>query len=109
MDGVCDGENVFIGAIIEHVVDAGVHSGDATMTIPVLTISDGVKGEIRRVAREIARSLEIRGPFNIQFLVKNGEIYVIEANLRASRSMPFVSKITGINLMDISASAILGG
>jgi len=109
VDGVCDGENVFIGAIIEHVEDAGVHSGDATMAIPVLTISEDVKGEIRRVAREIARSLEIRGPFNIQFLVKDGGIYVIEANLRASRSMPFVSKITGVNLMEMSSSAILGG
>jgi carbamoyl-phosphate synthase large subunit len=109
VDGVCDGENVFLGAIIEHVEDAGVHSGDATMLIPTITISEVEKDEIRRTSRKIARSLKIRGPFNIQYLVKNGEVYVIETNLRASRSMPFVSKITGVNLIAIASSAIVGG
>lgn len=107
-DGICDGKNVFIGSIIEHVENAGVHSGDATMCIPSFTIPNDVKHEIRDYTRRIALRLNIRGPFNIQYIVKNGEVYVIECNLRASRSMPFVSKTTGINLMDVAANAMLG-
>jgi carbamoyl-phosphate synthase large subunit len=109
VDGVCDVKNIFIGAIIEHIEDAGIHSGDATMSIPPLTIDENVKEKIRRITRKIARGLHIKGPFNIQYLVKGGEAYVIECNLRSSRSMPFVSKTIGKNLMDIATSAILGG
>jgi len=108
VDGVCDGENVFIGAIIEHVEQAGVHSGDATMSIPAISLKEDVKRKIRTYTKNIARMLRIVGPFNIQFLVKDGKAYVIECNLRASRSMPFVSKTLGINLMELSAMAILG-
>jgi len=108
-DGVSDGKNVFIGAIIEHIEKAGVHSGDATMSIPTITLPEDVKGKIRRCVKDIARKLSIKGPFNIQFLIKQGNVYVIECNLRASRSMPFVSKTVGINLMEIAADAILGG
>ncbi len=108
VDGVCDGKNVFIGAIIEHVENAGVHSGDATMCIPSINIQNYVKDKIRDYTRRIATRLNIKGPFNIQYIVKDGEVYVIECNLRASRSMPFVSKTTGINLMNIAADAILG-
>ena len=108
VDGVCDGENVFVGAIIEHVENAGVHSGDATMSLPAMTIDEITKEKIRRVTRKIARALHIKGPFNIQYLVKNRDVYVIECNLRSSRSMPFVSKAIGKNLMDIAASAMLG-
>jgi len=107
-DGVCDSENVYIGAVIEHVENAGVHSGDATMSIPTLTISSRIKQRILENTRRIARGLEIKGPFNIQFLVKNGDVLVIECNLRASRSMPFVSKMTGTNLMEMAARAIMG-
>jgi carbamoyl-phosphate synthase large subunit len=108
VDGVCDGKNVLIGAIIEHVEDAGIHSGDATMSIPTMSISEKVKEKMRDCTRKIARSLSIKGPFNIQYLVKNGKVSVIECNLRASRSMPFVSKTVGVNLMEIAADAILG-
>ena len=108
VDGVSDGENVFIGAIIEHVENAGVHSGDATMSIPPITIKDSSRERVLDYSRRIARALAIKGPFNIQFLVKNGDVQVIECNLRASRSMPFVSKMTGTNLMDIAAKAIIG-
>jgi carbamoyl-phosphate synthase large subunit len=108
VDGVCDGKNVFIGAIIEHVENAGVHSGDATMCIPSINIENYVKDKIRDYTRRIARRLNIKGPFNIQYIVKDGEVYVIECNLRASRSMPFVSKTVGINLMNMAADAILG-
>jgi len=109
VDGVCDGLRVFIGAIIEHVENAGVHSGDATMTIPTLSITGTVRKKLLSCSRKIARSLKIRGPFNIQFLVKNGQAMVIECNLRASRSMPFVSKTIGTNLMDLAAKAITNG
>ncbi|MEM5793838.1 MAG: carbamoyl-phosphate synthase (glutamine-hydrolyzing) large subunit [Candidatus Aenigmatarchaeota archaeon] len=108
VDGVSDGENVFIGAIIEHIEQAGVHSGDATMTIPPISLSEEIKRKIRVYAKNIARKLKIIGPFNVQFLVKDNEAYVIECNLRASRSMPFVSKTIGINLMELAAKAIFG-
>jgi len=108
VDGVCDGERVYIGSVVEHVENAGVHSGDATMSIPTLTIREDVKARIRPYSRNIARSLKIKGPFNIQFLVKSDKVLVIECNLRASRSMPFVSKATGTNLMDIAAKALMG-
>jgi carbamoyl-phosphate synthase large subunit len=109
VDGVCDGENVYLGPVIEHIENAGVHSGDATMVIPTLTLPEPLKDKVRDTSRKIARALGIRGPFNIQFLAKDGEVYVIECNLRASRSMPFVSKITGVNLMELAAVSALGG
>jgi len=109
VDGVSDGSRVFIGAIIEHVENAGVHSGDATMTIPTLSITETVRKKLLFYSGRIARSLNIQGPFNIQFLVKNGQALVIECNLRASRSMPFVSKTIGTNLMDLAAEAITNG
>jgi carbamoyl-phosphate synthase large subunit len=108
IDGVCDGENVLIGAIIEHVEDAGIHSGDATMSIPTISISEEVKEKIRNYTKKIANILNIKGPFNIQYLVKDEKVLVIECNLRASRSMPFVSKTVDVNLMEIAADAILG-
>ncbi len=108
VDGVSDGERVFIGAVMEHVENAGVHSGDATMSIPTLTIRPDLKERVKDHSHRIARSLQIKGPFNIQFLVKNDRVLVIECNLRASRSMPFVSKTIGRNLMDIAAQALMG-
>ncbi|MGV9171508.1 MAG: carbamoyl-phosphate synthase (glutamine-hydrolyzing) large subunit [Promethearchaeia archaeon] len=107
-DGVCDGQKVFIGAIVEHIENAGVHSGDATMSIPPQTISDKVIKTIRDYTRQIALALKIRGPFNVQYLVKNGSVYVIECNLRSSRSMPYVSKSRGINLMRLAADIFMG-
>jgi len=109
VDGVSDGEEVFIGAVIEHVENAGVHSGDATMSIPPITINPKIEEKVKEYARKIAKALKIKGPFNVQFLIKNGEVYVIECNLRASRSMPYVSKTMGINLMDLAVHVMLGG
>ncbi|MFX1417603.1 MAG: carbamoyl-phosphate synthase (glutamine-hydrolyzing) large subunit [Promethearchaeota archaeon] len=107
-DGVSDGKNVFIGAIVEHIENAGVHSGDATMSIPPQTISEKVIKNIEKNTKEIALALKIRGPFNVQYLVKNEEVYVIECNLRSSRSMPYVSKTRGINLMRLAAEVFMG-
>jgi len=108
VDGVSDGEDTFIGAIIEHVEDAGVHSGDATMVIPPFSLTENVKRTIEDYTCRIASSLRIKGPFNIQYLVKDGVVYVIECNLRASRSMPYVSKTIGVNLMDVAVPVMLG-
>jgi carbamoyl-phosphate synthase large subunit len=109
VDGVSDGETTVIGAIMEHVQKAGVHSGDAIMTIPTITISEVAKAKIRDYTRAIARELGVKGPFNTQFLCVKEDVEVIECNLRASRSLPFVSKATGANLIKLAASVILGG
>ncbi|NHI92525.1 MAG: carbamoyl-phosphate synthase (glutamine-hydrolyzing) large subunit [Candidatus Lokiarchaeota archaeon] len=108
VDGVCDGEDVFIGGVMEHVENAGVHSGDATMTIPPVTIPITINNKIRKNTKKIALALKIKGPFNIQYLVKEDEVFVIECNLRSSRSMPFVSKTKGVNLMTLAASVMMG-
>lgn len=108
VDGVSDGEDLLVGAIIEHVENAGVHSGDATMCIPPQTIPLNAIKTIENYTQKIITSLKIKGPFNIQYLVKNGTVYVIECNLRASRSLPYVSKTRGVNLIEIATQIILG-
>ncbi len=108
VDGVSDGENVLIGAIMEHVENAGVHSGDATMTIPPQALKTEVQKEIEIATIKIVKALNIHGPYNIQYLVKDDVVNVIECNLRASRSMPFVSKTRGINLIELATLAMLG-
>jgi carbamoyl-phosphate synthase large subunit len=94
---------------MEHVQKAGVHSGDAIMTIPTVSISEAAKTKIRDYTRAIAKELGVKGPFNIQFLCVKDDVEVIECNLRASRSLPFVSKATGANLIKLAATVILGG
>jgi carbamoyl-phosphate synthase large subunit len=108
VDGVYDGEDNIVGAIIEHIENAGVHSGDATMGIPVLTLDSDVLRTVQDYTYKIVKALEIRGPYNIQYLVKNGFTYVIECNLRASRSMPYVSKTRGVNMIELATLAMLG-
>ena len=109
VDSVSDGGNTVIGAIMEHVQNAGIHSGDAIMSIPTTSITKAAKEKIKVYTRSIARELKARGPLNIQFLVRGASVYVIECNLRASRSLPFVCKATGVNLLDVVAPAVLGG
>jgi carbamoyl-phosphate synthase large subunit len=106
-DGVSDGETCLIGAIIEHVENAGVHSGDATMTIPPQTLSVDVLKKIEDATQKIVKALRIKGPYNIQYLVKDEAVSVIECNLRASRSMPFVCKTRGVNLIELATLAML--
>nr|MDO8118500.1 carbamoyl-phosphate synthase (glutamine-hydrolyzing) large subunit [Candidatus Sigynarchaeota archaeon] len=108
IDGVSDGEDVFIGAIMEHVENAGVHSGDATTAIPPITITDGAVKKVTEYTKKLALALQIKGPFNIQYIVDGDDVFVIECNLRSSRSMPFVSKTRGINLMKLAAHVLLG-
>jgi len=108
VDGVYDGEDNIIGAIVEHVENAGVHSGDATMGIPSLTLDSDVLRTVQDYTHKIVEALEIKGPYNIQYLVKDGVTYVIECNLRASRSMPYVSKTRGVNMIELATLAMLG-
>ncbi len=108
VDGVCDGKDVIIGAIIEHIESAGVHSGDAMMCIPPWRLGNKIIETITDYTTKIATAFSIRGPFNLQFLVNADQVYVIELNIRASRSMPFVSKFVRINLISLAARAVLG-
>ncbi|MBI3027020.1 carbamoyl-phosphate synthase (glutamine-hydrolyzing) large subunit, partial [Candidatus Woesearchaeota archaeon] len=108
IDAVARNGEVIIYAISEHIENAGVHSGDATMTLPPqYTYLETIR-KIKDTTKKIARALNITGPFNIQFIAKDNQIRVIECNLRASRSFPFVSKITKYNFIDLSTKAMLG-
>jgi carbamoyl-phosphate synthase large subunit len=108
VDGVSDGKNVIIGALVEHIESAGVHSGDAMMCIPPWRLNNKIIETITDYTQKIARTFNIKGPFNLQFLINAGQVYVIELNIRASRSMPFVSKLVRLNLISLAASAVLG-
>ena len=108
VDGVSDGEELLIGAIIEHVENAGVHSGDATMSVPPQTLPFDVVKTIENYTGKIVKALQVKGLFNVQYLVKDDVVYVIECNLRASRSMPYVSKTRGVNLIELATLAVLG-
>ena len=107
-DAVADSGEIIAYAISEHVEFAGVHSGDATIQFPPQKLYIETVRRIKKIAKKIAAALEISGPFNIQFLAKENEIKVIECNLRASRSFPFVSKILKINLIELATKVMLG-
>ena len=108
VDGVAKNGDLKIEIISEHIENAGVHSGDATIVVPPQKLYIETINKIKKITKKIVKELKISGPFNIQFLAKENEIMVIECNLRASRSFPFVSKITGINLGKLATLAILG-
>ncbi len=108
IDGVSDGKGA-IGVVLEHVDEAGIHSGDSTMTIPNRSLGVTTIDGMKRAAIMLAREIGIHGPFNLQFIVKNDDPHIIELNLRASRSMPFSSKAVGVNLIRKSMEAIVRG
>ena len=108
LDGISDGRRVLVAGILEHVEQAGVHSGDAIFCLPPRHTPPEVQEDLLRAAGALARTLEIRGPFNVQFLVKDRAYQVIELNLRASRSLPFLTKATGLPLLREAARAMLG-
>ena len=108
VDGVSNGTDVIIGAIVEHIESAGVHSGDAMMCIPPWRLNNKTIETITEYSTKIAKTFNIKGPFNLQFLIHDDHVYVIELNIRASRSMPFVSKLVKTNLISLAAKAILG-
>jgi carbamoyl-phosphate synthase large subunit len=107
-DGVAQNGKLFLYAISEHVENAGVHSGDATMVMPPQRVNLETLRRMKNIAKQISEALKISGPFNIQFLAKNNRLKVIECNLRASRSFPFASKVTGVNFITIATQALLG-
>jgi len=108
VDAVSDGEDVLIGGVMEHVEAAGVHSGDSACVIPPRNLDDETLGRVREVVEEIARALETVGLLNVQLAVKDGEVYVLEANPRSSRTVPFVSKATGVPIAKLAAKVMAG-
>ncbi|NXC88602.1 CPSM synthase, partial [Cercotrichas coryphoeus] len=108
MDAVAKAGRVISHAISEHVEDAGVHSGDATLMFPTQTISQGALEKVKAATKKIAKAFAISGPFNIQFLVQGNTVLVIECNLRASRSFPFVSKTLGVDFIDVATKVMIG-
>jgi carbamoyl-phosphate synthase large subunit len=108
VDAISDGRDVFIGGIMEHIEEAGVHSGDAACVLPPQTLTSAVLNEVRRITREITLRLQTIGLINIQLAVKDGVVYILEANPRASRTVPFVSKTIGIPLAKIATLIMLG-
>ncbi len=108
VDAVCDGEDVFIGGIMEHVEHAGVHSGDSSCVLPPFSLEQEHLEEVRRQTRLLAGELQVLGLCNIQYAIKDGAVYLIEANPRASRTVPFVSKAIGVSLARVAAEVMAG-
>ena len=108
VDAVSDGTDVFIGAVMEHIEEAGIHSGDSSCQIPPATLSDDELDEVERITRTLALRLDVRGLINLQLASKDERIWVLEANPRASRTVPFVSKVTGVPLAKVATSVMLG-
>ncbi|MCD7922936.1 MAG: carbamoyl-phosphate synthase large subunit [Clostridiales bacterium] len=108
VDAVCDGTDILIPGIMEHIERTGVHSGDSISVYPAPTISDGVKEVIVDYTKRLAQALHVVGLINIQFIVMDGEVYVIEVNPRSSRTVPYISKVTGIPIVDLATRVILG-
>lgn len=108
VDCISDGETSVVGAIMQHIEQAGIHSGDSACVIPAFSISEEIKVKIDKAAKALARELEVRGLMNIQFAVKDEDLYVIEVNPRASRTVPFVSKATGVSLAKLAAKIMVG-
>ncbi|ATW44395.1 carbamoyl-phosphate synthase large subunit [Glaesserella parasuis] len=108
VDCICDGENVVIGGIMQHVEQAGIHSGDSACSLPAYSLSGEILDEIRRQTKEMAFALGVKGLMNVQFAVQNDVVYVLEVNPRASRTVPFVSKATGQPLAKIAARVMAG-
>ena len=107
-DCIADGESVFIGGILEHIEEAGIHSGDSASCMPPFTLSDAIIDEIREATKRLALRLNVRGLMNVQFAVKDGELYIIEVNPRASRTVPFVSKAIDVPMAQIAARIMTG-
>ncbi len=108
VDAIADGEDVLIGAVMEHIEEAGVHSGDSAASIPPYTLSEEIVEEIKRQVRKIALTLNVKGLINLQFAVRGSDVYILEVNPRASRTVPFVSKSVGYPLAKLAAKIAVG-
>ena len=108
VDAVCDGEDILIPGIMEHIERTGVHSGDSISVYPAHTITADIKEKITDYTERLAKALHVKGMINIQFIVMDGEVYVIEVNPRSSRTVPYISKVTGIPIVDLATKVIIG-
>ena len=108
VDAVCDGEDVWIAGVMEHIEEAGVHSGDSACSLPPHSLSPEIVAELRRETEALARAIGVRGLMNVQFAVKDGDIYLLEVNPRASRTVPFVAKAIGAPVAKIAAKVMAG-
>jgi carbamoyl-phosphate synthase large subunit len=108
VDAVSDGEDVVVGGVMEHIEEAGIHSGDSACSLPPYSLSSGIIDEIKRQTKALAKELGVIGLMNVQFAVKKNEIYILEVNPRASRTIPFVSKSTGVPLAKVAAKVMSG-
>ncbi len=108
VDAVCDGTDILIPGIMEHIERTGVHSGDSISVYPAHTVSDTIKETIAEYTRRLAKALHVKGLINIQFIAVGEDVYVIEVNPRSSRTVPYISKVTGIPIVDLATEVILG-
>src|SRR5207244_45114 len=108
VDCVCDGREVFLGGIMEHVEQAGVHSGDSACCLPPHSLASHVERELRRQSTLLAKALKVVGLMNVQYAIQRDMVYVLEVNPRASRTVPYVSKATGLPLAMIAARCMAG-
>lgn len=108
VDVICDGKEVFVGGIMEHIEYAGVHSGDSACSLPAYTLSKDIQDKIRLQVKQLAFKFDVKGLMNVQFAIQENEIYIIEVNPRAARTVPFVSKATGIELAKIGTRVMIG-
>jgi carbamoyl-phosphate synthase large subunit len=108
VDALCDGKDVYVAGIMEHIEEAGIHSGDSACSLPPRSLSDAVIADIKTQTRALARELRVIGLMNIQFAVKDGDVYVLEVNPRASRTVPFVAKATGVPIAKHAARIMAG-
>ncbi|HMX44183.1 MAG TPA: ATP-grasp domain-containing protein, partial [Elusimicrobiota bacterium] len=106
VDAICDGKNVYIAGIMEHIEEAGIHSGDSACVLPPYSLEPKVIAALERHTKDMARALNVKGLINIQYAVQGGTVYVLEANPRASRTVPFVSKATGVPLAKVAAKVM---
>ncbi|MGQ0678474.1 MAG: carbamoyl-phosphate synthase large subunit [Actinomycetota bacterium] len=108
VDAVCDGTDVYIGGVMEHIEEAGAHSGDSACVLPPFSIGPGKLRRMAEATEQLARALEVKGLINVQFAVKDEEVYCLEVNPRASRTVPFVGKVTGVPLAQVAVRVMLG-
>jgi carbamoyl-phosphate synthase large subunit len=108
VDAIADGQRVVIGGIMEHIEEAGIHSGDSACSLPPRSVPPKTLDEIREQTIALARELQVVGLINIQFAIKNSTVYVLEVNPRASRTVPFVSKATGVPLAKLATKVMAG-
>jgi len=108
VDAIGDGDDVYVGAVMQHVEEAGVHSGDSACVIPSISLGEGTLEQVRKQTKRLALGLGVRGLINVQFAYQSYQLYVLEVNPRGSRTVPFVSKATGVPMAQIATRVILG-